>query len=97
MWLETLLYAVGKCGGTASYAIIYLYTVELFPTPVRSATLGVASMLSRIGAILSPFVAYLVRVLNCLIINVTLSATSKLLGNFLSFPLQPNSVPCDLA
>jgi putative MFS transporter len=37
-----------------SYAGIYAYTPELFPTEARATAQGVASSLSRIGAVISP-------------------------------------------
>ncbi|GFN86182.1 organic cation transporter protein [Plakobranchus ocellatus] len=46
----------GKFCITSSYAIIYLWSAELFPTVVRNAGMGVASMSARIGGIFAPFV-----------------------------------------
>ncbi|CAF0791707.1 unnamed protein product [Adineta steineri] len=40
---------------SASFAIIYLYTTELFPTNVRTTALGYCSMIGRLGAILGTF------------------------------------------
>jgi putative MFS transporter len=37
-----------------SYAGIYAYTPELFPTEARTTAQGIASSLSRIGAVISP-------------------------------------------
>ncbi|CAF1671172.1 unnamed protein product, partial [Didymodactylos carnosus] len=35
-----------------SYAIIYIYSNELFPTGVRNSGMGICSMIARVGAIL---------------------------------------------
>lgn len=40
-----------KFFATGSYAVIYIYANELFPTQVRNTGIGVCSMIARIGAI----------------------------------------------
>lgn len=51
---------IGKFGVSAGFGEIYLYTGELFPTVVRSLIMGLSGAGSRIGAILSPYMFYLV-------------------------------------
>ncbi|GBM57804.1 Organic cation transporter protein [Araneus ventricosus] len=55
-WINSSLYLIGKFFITASFSIIYIFTVELFPTTVRNAGLGAASINGQIGSILAPFV-----------------------------------------
>ncbi|CAL1299081.1 unnamed protein product [Larinioides sclopetarius] len=55
-WISSALYLIGKFCITASFSIIYIFTVELFPTTVRNAGLGAASINGQIGSILAPFV-----------------------------------------
>lgn len=45
---------VGKFAVSASFAIAYLYAVELFPTQVRNIGVGVCSLSARIGGIAAP-------------------------------------------
>lgn len=50
---------LGKFGITSAFAIVYVYTAELYPTVVRNMGVGASSMASRLGSILSPYFAYL--------------------------------------
>ncbi|XP_065185689.1 solute carrier family 22 member 15-like [Sycon ciliatum] len=40
---------------SSAYSVLYTYTPELFPTAVRSKGLGACTLVSRFGAIASPF------------------------------------------
>lgn len=42
-----------------SFATVYLYAGELFPTVVRNSGVGLASTVARIGSMVAPFVATL--------------------------------------
>ena len=41
-----------KFFASGSYAIIYIYANELFPTQARNTGIGICSMVARIGAII---------------------------------------------
>ena len=62
-WTFIALNQVGKLGVTAGFAIIYIWSAELFPTVVRTSMMGVSSMLSRIGSISAPYISDMVRLL----------------------------------
>lgn len=47
---------LGRLGVTIVYAIITLYTVELFPTEIRNSAVGASSMCGHIGSMIAPFV-----------------------------------------
>ena len=57
---------VVKCLIAVSFAIIYNYTSELFPTVIRSTASGLGSMSARISGILIPWVLLTVSNLHCL-------------------------------
>ncbi|XP_063050404.1 solute carrier family 22 member 6-A [Engraulis encrasicolus] len=52
----TALALVGKFGITASFAVIYIYSAELFPTVIRQTGIGMASMFARSGGVLAPLI-----------------------------------------
>ncbi|XP_029299281.1 solute carrier family 22 member 13 [Cottoperca gobio] len=54
--VQTGLALVGKFGITASFAIIYVYTAEIFPTVLRQTGIGVSSMFARMGGVLAPII-----------------------------------------
>ncbi|XP_072178172.1 organic cation transporter protein-like [Diadema setosum] len=56
---RTTVAMLGKFGIAASFAIIYVYSAELFPTPVRSVGVGICSMSARIAGILAPIILLL--------------------------------------
>ncbi|XP_059412345.1 solute carrier family 22 member 13 [Carassius carassius] len=59
--IRTALAMVGKFGITASFAIIYIYSAELFPTVLRQTGIGVSSMFARMGGVLAPLINMLGR------------------------------------
>ncbi|KAF7112161.1 hypothetical protein RHSIM_RhsimUnG0254400 [Rhododendron simsii] len=50
---------LGIFGMAGTYNLLFIYTVELFPTVVRNAALGCASQAAQMGAIFTPFVVVL--------------------------------------
>ncbi|KAL6100128.1 uncharacterized protein ACO6RY_01795 [Pungitius sinensis] len=50
----TGLAMVGKFGITASFAVIYVYTAEIFPTVLRQTGIGVSCTFARVGGVLAP-------------------------------------------
>ncbi|XP_069171909.1 organic cation transporter protein isoform X2 [Procambarus clarkii] len=55
-WLLITLAMAGKLCITASYAIIYVVTAEIFPTVVRNVGVGSSSMVARVGGALAPYI-----------------------------------------
>merc|ERR1712037_431073 len=58
-WLQVALALVGKFGATARFAVVFVYTAEMFPTEIRSTAVGASSLCGRIGGIVAPPVATL--------------------------------------
>lgn len=60
MWLAIL----GKCFIAGSFSLIYVFTVEIFPTVLRISGLGLCSVFARIGGMTAPYLLQLVRFRN---------------------------------
>ncbi|KAK7107421.1 organic cation transporter protein-like [Littorina saxatilis] len=56
-WLTIALALIGKLGAAAAFAIIYVYSAELFPTIVRNSLMGVTCLFARLGGMISPYIA----------------------------------------
>ena len=48
-----VLSLIGKFGASASFAIVYVYTAEMFPTIIRNQAVGTCSLVARMGGITS--------------------------------------------
>ncbi|XP_071800980.1 organic cation transporter protein-like [Asterias amurensis] len=57
--VRTVIAMIGKFCITASFATIYVVSGEIFPTPVRSAGMGLSSTAARVAGILSPYILQL--------------------------------------
>ncbi|KAG8223524.1 hypothetical protein J437_LFUL002574 [Ladona fulva] len=58
-WLQVVLSSLGLIGMSSAFPTSYLYTAELFPTVIRNAAVGAASMCARIGSMTAPFITTL--------------------------------------
>ena len=56
---------VGKMVATAAYAVVYLFTAELFPTVIRSVMINLSSFAGSLGNIVAPYIVVLV----CIIVS----------------------------
>ncbi|KAK4299135.1 hypothetical protein Pmani_028576 [Petrolisthes manimaculis] len=55
-WLSVVLVMVGKMLSTAAFNIVFLYSLELIPTELRTQGMSAGMMSSRAGAIVAPFI-----------------------------------------
>ncbi|XP_046742427.1 uncharacterized protein LOC124409078 [Diprion similis] len=53
-YLTLIVFLGGKCSITIAFSTIYVYTTEMFPTPLRHSLLGFCSMIARIGSMIAP-------------------------------------------
>uniref|UniRef100_A0A1Y1KD84 Major facilitator superfamily (MFS) profile domain-containing protein n=1 Tax=Photinus pyralis TaxID=7054 RepID=A0A1Y1KD84_PHOPY len=53
-WLRLLMFLIGKCAGTAAFAVCYIITSEIFPTPLRHSLMATCSMFGRVGSMIAP-------------------------------------------
>lgn len=54
-WLHILLSLLSRFGISVLFAVLYVYTGELFPTVIRSIVMGTVSIGARTGSIISPY------------------------------------------
>lgn len=52
---------IGKFCATAAFSTVYVVTSEIFPTVIRNAAMGGGSMCARVGGMVAPYIAGLVR------------------------------------
>ena len=57
--LVDLQVLLGKLCISASYSVVFIHSAEVFPTSVRNTSMGVLSVASRFGGILTPFLCKL--------------------------------------
>jgi len=55
-WPAMILSLFGKFCITFSFAVVYLYSAELFPTEIRTTGIGCCSTVGRLGGIVAPWV-----------------------------------------
>ncbi|XP_050678947.1 organic cation transporter protein-like [Leptidea sinapis] len=54
VWLNLVLFLVGKLAVVVCFTGIYTYTLELFPTSVRGTLIGIGNTAARLGSMLAP-------------------------------------------
>ncbi|XP_073335964.1 organic cation/carnitine transporter 2-like [Pagrus major] len=53
--LSIALEMLGKFGFTVSSSMIFVYTIEIYPTVIRSTATGTCATISRVGSCIAPF------------------------------------------
>ena len=56
-WLINLITFTARMFINSQFSLIYLYTMEVYPTVIRAMAVGCASSMARIGAMITPYLA----------------------------------------
>lgn len=59
--MSITLFFIGKCFITVSFAGLYVYTTELWPTNLRHSIMSLCSTIGRVGSMFAPLAPLLVR------------------------------------
>ena len=54
---KIVLVLLGKMGASGAFSTAFVYTAELFPTPIRGTAVGLSSTIGRIGSMAAPQLA----------------------------------------
>ncbi|XP_050436083.1 solute carrier family 22 member 4-like [Adelges cooleyi] len=54
MWVKLSMFMISKLAISVAFCIVYMLTVEIFPTRMRATLLAVCSMMGRVGSMLAP-------------------------------------------
>lgn len=68
--IKLLIFLISKLAISIAFCIIYMLTVEIFPTRMRATLLSVCSMIGRIGSMLAPQTTLLVCTIYCITLTI---------------------------
>jgi len=88
--LQITLVIIGKLGATAGFAVVFVYTAEMYPTEIRSTAVGTSSLCGRIGGILAPQIASLSSVYTPL--PLIIMGSGSLVGGILVYLFLPETL-----
>jgi len=95
--LRMVLSLLGKFFVTAAFAMIYIYTAELYPTCIRSSAFGICSAMARIGSIAAPQVAFYLPAIAFKELPLIIMGISVLFGGLLTVIFLPETKGTTLA
>lgn len=55
-WTSMVLSTIGKICVSAAFAVMFLYSGEIFPTVIRNSALGISAFFARIGGMVAPYI-----------------------------------------
>lgn len=51
---------IGKVGASSAFAVLFLYSGEIFPTVIRNTALGIGTFFARAGGMAAPYIVNMV-------------------------------------
>ncbi|XP_047545834.1 organic cation transporter protein-like isoform X2 [Vanessa atalanta] len=96
IWSSTGVYFLGRFVSTFTFATVYIYTSELFPTYSRNSMHALCSAIGRIGSILAPMTPLLTQYMESLptllfgSISIAAGLTTLLVPDLANEPLPDN-------
>ncbi|XP_054708488.1 organic cation transporter protein-like isoform X2 [Uloborus diversus] len=91
--VSTILAMIGKMFTSASFAIIYIYSAEIFPTVARNIGVGSSSTMARVGSAIAPFMRDLGKVTNPSVPLGIFGVLSIINSGLLTFMPETNKYP----
>lgn len=91
--LRILAAVIGKFGAAAAFALLFVFTTELFPTVVRSAALGANSAAARMGGVIAPLVVLAAALMHAGTLSFAVFGLTSFVAGAAPFPLAPHHPP----
>ncbi|CDW56042.1 Organic cation transporter protein [Trichuris trichiura] len=83
--VKMILVLLAKSVLSAVYAVIYIYTSELFPTVIRNTAMGLCSMIARVGAIAASYFALWLAEDYAILVSILYGSIALVAGVFVFF------------
>lgn len=58
-----IMYFIGMCATSSAFAVLYVFSAEIWPTAMRNTLMNICSMIGRFGSMLAPLAILLVRLI----------------------------------
>eukprot|EP01026_Neomeris_dumetosa_P011137 TRINITY_DN14053_c0_g1_i11.p2 TRINITY_DN14053_c0_g1~~TRINITY_DN14053_c0_g1_i11.p2 ORF type:complete len:464 (-),score=39.10 TRINITY_DN14053_c0_g1_i11:366-1757(-) len=91
--LQIVFSLIGKFCASLAFGTIFAYTVELFPTVVRSTCLGACSLSARVGGLLAPLVVIVGTYCGMVVVYSIFGTTAVVAGVLLAFLPETKGYP----
>lgn len=72
------LFFVGMCATSCAFAVLYIYSAEIWPTPLRNTLMNLCSMIGRFGSMLAPLTTLFVSSFHSILFMAKFSRTLEI-------------------
>ncbi|XP_063405074.1 organic cation transporter protein-like isoform X1 [Mytilus trossulus] len=89
-WLTLVFATIGKIGASCAFAVLFLYSGEIFPTVIRNSALGIGTFFARAGGMAAPYIVNMVMHVEGDLgktLPMVIFGVSSVIAGFLSFYL----------